>query len=103
MTNTHTPHAALEAARNHYAASLAAHDHLQELYDNAARTGERVDPAKAAQLHDAVRFGLKAGELAASIAIASDLVDAATTRDRITASTAGRTSARVRTLDGRVL
>ena len=103
MTHTHTPHAALETARNHYAASLAAHDALQHLYTDAARTGDRVDPATAARLHDAVRFGLKAGELAASIAIASDLVDVAGDTRRRLVDNAPKLSSRVRTLSGDVL
>jgi hypothetical protein len=101
MTSLHTPAAALEAARNHYAAALAAHDHLQHLYDVAHEAGRPVDTRAVAAAHDAIRFGFKAGDLAASIAIASDLVSidtaaAAVTRARLAASTAGRTSDRVR-------
>jgi hypothetical protein len=98
MTSLHTPAAALEAARNHYAAALAAHDHLTDIYDRAGRGGYRPDPTDVAAAHDAVRFGLKAGDLAASIAIAADLV-AVDTRARLVAS-APRTSDRVRALAG---
>lgn len=96
MTSLHSPAAALAAARNHYAAALAAHDHLTELYERAGVGGYRPDPTDIAAAHDAVRFGLKAGELAASIAIASDLIDVSEHRDRIAGATAGRTAARVR-------
>lgn len=103
MTALHTPAAALEAARNHYAAALAAHDHLTDLYAAAAESHDRVDPALVAACHDAVRFGLKAGELAASIAIAADLVDVAgETRARLIAA-APKTSDRIRTLSGETL
>lgn len=95
MTSLHTPSAALEAARNHYAAALAAHDHLVDIYDRAGAGGYRPDPTDIAAAHDAVRFGLKAGELAASIAIAADLVTIPDTRARLIAG-APRVSDRVR-------
>lgn len=96
MTSLHTPAAALEAARNHYAAAIVAHDHLVDIYDRAGRGGYRPDPTDIAAAHDAVRFGLKAGELAASIAIAADLVDVAgDTRANLLAN-APKVSSRVR-------
>lgn len=93
MTALHTPAAALEAARNHYAAAIAAHDAIVDHYAG----DDPVDPRFVAAMQDSVRFGLKAGELAASIAIAADLVtiDAAETRARLVAS-APATSSRVR-------
>jgi hypothetical protein len=96
MTTLHSPAAALEAARNHYAAALAAHDAIVDHYDAAHAAHDGPDPRFVAAMQDAVRFGLRAGELAASIAIASDLVDVAgETRSRLTAN-APTTSNRVR-------
>lgn len=103
MTSLHTPAAALEAARNHYAAALAAHDSIVDHYAAALEAHDAPDPRFVAKMQDAVRFGLKAGELAASIAIAADLVDvAADTRARLIAA-APRVSDRIRTLSGETL
>lgn len=102
MTNVNTPAAALEAARNHYAAAIAAHDALQDAY---ARPSDLPTPRFVAKMQDAVRFGLKAGDLAAHIAIAGDLIEVAAdiTRARLEGSTAGKTSSRVLTLSGEEL
>lgn len=99
MTSTHTPAAALDAARDHYAAAQAAHDAIADHYAAAQAAHDGVDPRFVAKMQDAVRFGLRAGELAASIALASELIAdqvATDTRRRIAATTAGRTSSRVR-------
>lgn len=98
MTTTHTPAAALEAARNHYAAALAAHDAIVDHYSAATAAYDGIDSRFVAKMQDEVRFGLRAGELAAHIAIAADLVDvAADTRARLVAN-APKVSDRVRTL-----
>lgn len=66
----------IDDARDRLAAVLAQHDTLQAIYDGPA---PRTDPAKQhrsrtiAALHEGIRFGLKAAEVDALLAIAHAL------------------------------
>lgn len=95
---THTP--PLEASRNHFSAAQAAAQALRDEYDNGPSVGQG---ARVAAHHNAVRFGLKAAEVSALLAIAeglevlvADAVDGIELRQRLADRAPSTTAVRAR-------